>query len=60
VEEDEELRATLALYKSKKKTEEEMSIAETEEGDDEAPHVDMDELLDDFDELTVEDRQMHG
>ncbi|KAL2691799.1 ribosome-binding protein [[Neocosmospora] mangrovei] len=60
VEEDEELRATLALYKSKKKTEEEMSIAETEEGDDEAPHVDMDELLDDFDELTVEDRQMQG
>ncbi len=57
VEEDEELRATLALYKAKKRAEEEMSVAETEE-DDEAPHVDMNELLDDFDELTMEDRPM--
>ncbi|KAI5463452.1 NMD3 family-domain-containing protein [Mariannaea sp. PMI_226] len=53
VEEDEELRATLALYKSKKEADE-MSMAETE-GDDEAPQVDMDELLDDFDELTMQD-----
>ncbi|GKU05395.1 nonsense-mediated mrna decay protein 3 [Fusarium langsethiae] len=57
VEEDEELRATLALYKAQKRAEEEMSVAETE-GDDEAPHVDMDELLDDFDELTMQDRPM--
>ncbi|KAF7537800.1 hypothetical protein G7Z17_g12782 [Cylindrodendrum hubeiense] len=55
VEEDEDLRATLALYKAKEKRDlEEMSIAETE-GDDDAPNVDMDELLDDFDELTVAD-----
>ena len=59
VEEDEELRATLALYKSKKREEEEMSVAETE-GDDEAPQVDMNELLDDFDELTMQDRPMEG
>ncbi|KAF7562480.1 hypothetical protein G7046_g1650 [Stylonectria norvegica] len=57
VEEDEELRATLALYRAdkKKRDVEEMSVADTEEGDDEAPKVDMDELLDDFDELTMKD-----
>lgn len=54
VEEDEELRATLALYKSKKQDTDAMSMAETEE-DDEAPKVNMDELLDDFDELTMQD-----
>lgn len=58
VEEDEELRAALALYKAqkKKKAEEAMSVAETEEDEDEdenAPNVNMEELLDDFDELTV-------
>ena len=57
VEEDEELRAALALYKNPKKAnDEEMSIAETEEdGDEGIPGVNMDELLDDFDELTMED-----
>jgi nonsense-mediated mRNA decay protein 3 len=52
VEEDEELRATMALYKQQK-ADEEMSVADTE--DDEAPQVNMEELLDDFDELTVND-----
>ncbi|KHN98095.1 nonsense-mediated mRNA decay protein 3 [Metarhizium album ARSEF 1941] len=57
VEEDEELRAALALYKNdKKRAEEEMSVAETEEGEDDGvPPVNMDELLDDFDELTMQD-----
>ncbi len=54
VEEDQELRAALALYKDQKREEEEMSVAETEE-DDGAPQVNMDELLDDFDELTMND-----
>lgn len=54
VEEDEELRAALALYKNeKKRAEEEMSVAETE--DDGIPRVNMEELLDDFEELTVHD-----
>lgn len=56
VEEDEELRATLALYKAqnqKKADMEEMSVAETE--DDQAPQVDMNELLDEFDELTMQE-----
>ncbi|UNI21674.1 ribosome-binding protein [Purpureocillium takamizusanense] len=62
VEEDEELRAAMALYKNeKKREEEEMSIAETETetdaGDDVGvPRVDMDELLDDFDELTMQEQ----
>ncbi|POR33033.1 60S ribosomal export protein NMD3 [Tolypocladium paradoxum] len=57
VEEDEELRAALALYKSEKKREaEEMSIAETDDDEEDgAPQVNMEELLDDFDELTVQD-----
>ncbi|KAG6063767.1 ribosome-binding protein [Claviceps purpurea] len=60
VEEDEELRAALALYKNEKKQreQEEMSVAETtdDEGDEVGvPQVDMEELLDDFDELTMKD-----
>ena len=69
VEEDEELRAALALYKNSKprgqnggaaKTDEgdAMSVVETEdEGDDEdeVPGVDMDELLDDLEGLDVND-----
>lgn len=66
VEEDDELRAALALYKNtnknKKKAPEgamevdSMSVAETEGSDDEdVPKVNMDELLDDFEELTMED-----
>ncbi|RFU33733.1 hypothetical protein B7463_g2599, partial [Scytalidium lignicola] len=58
VEEDEELRGTLALYKAKQKAKQDaeaMSIAESEDEDDEAPRINMDELLDDFDELKVND-----
>ncbi|OAA47673.1 nonsense-mediated mRNA decay protein 3 [Metarhizium rileyi] len=57
VEEDEELRAALSLYKNeKKRTEEEMSVAETEGPEDDGiPQVNMDELLDDFDELTMQE-----
>ncbi|GES60700.1 nonsense-mediated mRNA decay protein 3 [Aspergillus terreus] len=54
VEEDAELRATLALYKNKKK-DDEMSIAETDMMDGEAPKINMDELLDDFDDLDIDD-----
>ena len=64
VEEDQELRSTVALYKAQqaKKQRDRMegietaSVAETEEtGDDDIPRIEMDELLDDFDELKVED-----
>jgi len=59
VEEDEELRATLALYKAKQtkaRGVDAMSIAETEtSGEDEVPKINMDELLDDFDELNMRD-----
>ncbi|TVY68978.1 60S ribosomal export protein NMD3 [Lachnellula suecica] len=57
VEEDTELRATLALYKAQqaKKAADEMSVVETEDGEDETPHINMEELLDEFDELNVQD-----
>lgn len=63
VEEDPELRNTFALYKAQqqKKTQdamsgiEAMSIGDTEESEDEVPQINMDELLDDFDELNVQD-----
>lgn len=57
VEEDEELRAALALYrKDKKRADEEMSVAETDKDEDDGvPRVKMEELLDDFEELTMDD-----
>lgn len=59
VEEDTELRQTMALYKAqqqKKRDEEAMSVVETSDGEeDETPRIDMDELLDEFDGLEVKD-----
>ena len=65
VEEDTELRQTLALYKAKhqKKTDamegvegaEESSVVETEASEDEVPRINVDELMDDFDELDMND-----
>ncbi|OTA97395.1 hypothetical protein M434DRAFT_391859 [Hypoxylon sp. CO27-5] len=57
IEEDEEFRQGVQLYKqpTRKKQVDEMSMVTTEDGDDDAPHVDMNELLEDFDELTMED-----
>jgi nonsense-mediated mRNA decay protein 3 len=66
VEEDTELRSTLALYKAQqaKKEKDKMegvetsSVAETEETDgEEVPKIDMQELLDEFEELGVEDEE---
>lgn len=67
VEEDTELRSTLALYKSQqeKKANDRMegletaSVAETEQTEDgeEVPKIDMEELLDDFNELDVDDEE---
>ena len=67
VEEDTELRSTLALYKAQQEKREKdrmegletASTAETEETEDgeEVPKIDMDELLDDFNELDVEDNE---
>jgi nonsense-mediated mRNA decay protein 3 len=59
VEEDAELRNTLALYKAQqqKKAADAMSIAGTDlSGDEEVPKIDMEELLDDFEDLNVEDK----
>ena len=67
VEEDTELRSTLALYKAQQEKREKdrmegletASTAETDETEDgeEVPKIDMDELLDDFNELDVEDNE---
>lgn len=67
VEEDTELRSTLALYKAQQEKKEKdrmegletastAETAETEDGE-EVPKIDMDELLDDFNELDVEDNE---
>ncbi|ESZ92718.1 nonsense-mediated mRNA decay protein 3 [Sclerotinia borealis F-4128] len=59
VEEDPELRQTLALYKAQKAQEADaMSVAETSDGEDETPKIDVNELLDEFNELTVKDDQL--
>jgi nonsense-mediated mRNA decay protein 3 len=58
VEEDTELRNTMALYKARQKAKADadaMSVVETDDGEDETPQINMDELLDEFDELNVED-----
>ena len=64
VEEDSELRNTVALYKAQqaKREKDKMeldtaSVAETEETEDEeeVPKINMEELLDEFDELNVEE-----
>ena len=68
VEEDTELRGTIALYKAEqeKRRKEKMevdaaSMAETEEtDDDDIPKIDMEELLDEFDELNVDDEEGAG
>ncbi|PYH76997.1 nonsense-mediated mRNA decay protein 3 [Aspergillus uvarum CBS 121591] len=52
VEEDEELRATLALYRNKPK-DDEASVAGTEWTDSEVPKINMEELLDDMDALEI-------
>ena len=67
VEEDTELRSTVALYKAQQEKREKdrmegletASMAETEETEDgeEVPKIDMDELLDEFDELDVKDNE---
>ncbi|KAI2619176.1 NMD3-domain-containing protein [Hypoxylon sp. NC1633] len=57
IEEDEEFRHGVQLYKQpRKKQLDEMSMMTTDDGDDDGPHIDMDELLEDFDELTMEDQ----
>ncbi|KAI1360410.1 NMD3 family-domain-containing protein [Xylaria arbuscula] len=55
IEGDEEFRAGVQLYKQPQL--DEMSMATSDDEDDGGPQVNMDELLDDFDELTMEDEQ---
>ena len=59
VEEDQDLRQTLDLYKNKKALEQDSHMGDgmDEDSEDEAPKINMDELLDDFDELNMEDQE---
>ncbi|KAJ5098081.1 NMD protein affecting ribosome stability and mRNA decay [Penicillium argentinense] len=50
VEEDQELRQTLDLYKTRKQAD---AMEEDSGSEDEAPKINMEELLDDFDELNM-------
>lgn len=55
VEEDHELRQTLDLYKARR-AEQDHEMDEDSGSDDEVPKINMDELLDDFDELNMNDQ----
>ncbi|KAB8239198.1 ribosome-binding protein [Aspergillus alliaceus] len=57
VEEDQELRGTIELYKARKAREQNAGGMEMDEDsdDDGVPKINMDELLDDFDELNMND-----
>ncbi|GKZ32049.1 ribosome-binding protein [Aspergillus brasiliensis] len=57
VEEDQELRGTLDLYKARNRAPVEHGGMDMDEDsdDDEVPKINMDELLDDFDELNMDD-----
>ena len=57
VEEDPELRATMALYKSQqqKKQADEMSMVTSDDGEDEVPKIDVDDLLSDMEDMDIQD-----
>ncbi|KAJ5727359.1 ribosome-binding protein [Penicillium malachiteum] len=59
IEEDQELRQTLDLYKARKQrvSDDAMDEDEDNESDDGVPQINMDELLDDFDELNMHDEE---
>jgi nonsense-mediated mRNA decay protein 3 len=65
IEEDQDLRSTLSLYKAQneKRRADNMDVVEEKDemeedsSEDEAPKIDMDELLDEFDELNMADAE---
>ncbi|PYH96419.1 NMD3-domain-containing protein [Aspergillus ellipticus CBS 707.79] len=58
VEEDQELRGTLDLYKAQRRAAANGDMEMDDESEDEeVPQIDMDELLDDFDELNMNDHE---
>jgi nonsense-mediated mRNA decay protein 3 len=62
IEEDQELRGTLSLYKAKNESRKANKMDTTDEmdeddSDDEVPKISMDELLDEFDELNMDDAE---
>ncbi|KAK6204611.1 putative nonsense-mediated mRNA decay protein [Scheffersomyces amazonensis] len=57
LEEDEELRQTINLYKAGNTAQPQIEEEEVEE-DEDAPEIDIDELLDELDDMTLEDHPM--
>jgi len=55
VEEDQELRQTLDIYKARQQAQNQDEMQEDSGSEDEVPKINMDELLDDFDELNMGD-----
>lgn len=55
LEEDQEMRQAINLYKSEKPAQNDGSMDEDE--DEDAPQIDIDELLDELDDMTLEDQQ---
>lgn len=56
IEEDADLRSTMALYKAQQQAKADadaMSVMETDDGEDEAPRIPMDELVDELDGLNM-------
>ncbi|KAG9636830.1 hypothetical protein KCU64_g14443, partial [Aureobasidium melanogenum] len=57
VEEDEELRQTMQLYKSQQEANANDMEMETDDEDDEGPQIPMDQLLDEFEEMNMQDAE---
>jgi nonsense-mediated mRNA decay protein 3 len=56
VEEDEELRHTMQVYKAQQEAAaNEMEMETDDEDDDEGPSIPMDQLLDEFEEMNMQD-----
>ncbi|KAK6008495.1 hypothetical protein QM012_000398 [Aureobasidium pullulans] len=57
VEEDEELRQTMQLYKAQQEANANDMEMETDDEDDEGPQIPMDQLLDEFEEMNMHDAE---
>ena len=57
VEEDEELLHTMQVYKAQQEAANEMEMETDDEDDDEGPQIPMDQLLDEFEEMNMQDAE---
>ncbi|KAG9977844.1 hypothetical protein KCU78_g22231, partial [Aureobasidium melanogenum] len=57
VEEDEELRQTMQVYRAQQEANANEMEMETDDEDDEGPQIPMDQLLDEFEEMNMQDAE---